>query len=121
MFAAQMDLAKTVLCHAGGLEQHLVEWGVGSLGNFLECLWREIIGRGAETWLNLLACDVQLLGEDVKVHRNTGIIGLAAAAGGSSASAGVANKASADALACMNNARTDSIPVCPPSKTGINL
>ena len=76
MFAAQMDLAETVLCHAGGLQQHLVEWGVGSLGNFLECLWREIIGRGAETWLYLLACDVQLLGEDVKVHRNTGIIGL---------------------------------------------
>ena len=76
MFAAQMDLAEAVLRHAGGLEQHLVERGVGPLRNFLQCLRREIIGRGAETWLYLLACDVQLLGEDVKVHRNTGIIGL---------------------------------------------
>ena len=76
MLAAQMDLAEAVLCHAGGLEQHLVERGVGALRNFLQCLRREIIGRGTETGLNLLACDVELFGDDIKVHRKAAITGL---------------------------------------------
>ena len=45
MLAAQVDLAETVLRHAGGLEQHLVERRVVSLGNVLRvpaarnCRW----------------------------------------------------------------------------------
>ena len=81
VLAAQMDLAEAVLRHAGRLEQHLVERGVGALRNVLQCLRREIIGRGAETGLDLLACDVELFGDDIKVHRKAAITGLTGSRG----------------------------------------
>jgi hypothetical protein len=67
MFAAQVDLAETVLRHAGGLQQHLVQRGITALRDGLQSLGGEIIGAGAEARLDLLPRLVQLLGHDINV------------------------------------------------------
>ena len=76
VLAAQMDLAKTVLCHTGGLQQHLVQLRVLPLGDRLQRLWREVIGARPEARLYLLAGHVKLLGNHVNIEGDRRLTGL---------------------------------------------
>ena len=76
VLAAQMDLTEAVLCHAGRLQQHLVQRRVLALRDVLQRLGREVIGAGPEARLDLLAGHVKLLGNHVNIDGDRLLIGL---------------------------------------------
>ena len=65
MFAADMDLAETVLRDAGHLQQDLVQRRVFTLRDGLQRLGAEIIGAGTKARLNLKAGGVEFLRDDL--------------------------------------------------------
>jgi hypothetical protein len=67
VIATDMQLAETVLRHAGRLQQQLIERHGVALGNRLDALAAEAVGRGAEARLDLAAGRIQLPRDDVEV------------------------------------------------------
>src|SRR5439155_3527756 len=65
---ANVELAKRVLRDAGSLKQHLVERLVVALRLVLDGRTGEFVGAGAEARLDLLARDIELLGDDVEIE-----------------------------------------------------
>jgi hypothetical protein len=69
MFAAYMDLAKTVLRNCGRLQQDLVQRHVLALGYCLQCLGSKIISAGAKARLDLEPGGFELLGNDLNLGK----------------------------------------------------
>ena len=67
--AADMDLAERILGNAGRLQQQLVQRLIVALRLGLDRLPAEIVDGGAEAGLDLLARDVELLGDHLEVER----------------------------------------------------
>ena len=65
--AADMDLAERILRDTRGLQQQLVQRLIVALRLGLDRGPAEIINGGAEAGLDLLACDVELLGDHLDV------------------------------------------------------
>ena len=64
MFAADMQLAETVLRHAGHLQHHGIELGIVAAGLVLNILGGDGVGRGAGLGLDAVAGGGQFLGGD---------------------------------------------------------
>jgi hypothetical protein len=66
--AADMQLAERILRHPGGLQQHLVQRRVVALRLVLDRRPAELVNAGAKARLDLVARDVELLGDHIEVE-----------------------------------------------------
>jgi periplasmic protein TonB len=73
MIAAKMNLAETILRDAGCLKHDLIERGVLTLRDRLQGVRREVVNTRAEAGQNLLAGDIEPVGDDVDPDREIGI------------------------------------------------
>jgi hypothetical protein len=62
-----MDLPERVLHDARRLQQELIQWRILALGLGLDRLPAEIVNRSAKAGHDLLACDVESLGNHLYV------------------------------------------------------
>ena len=70
VIAADVDLPERILGNTGSLQQQLVQRLIVALRLGFDRLPAEIVDGGAEAGLDLLAGDIELLGDYVEIERN---------------------------------------------------